>query len=469
MILIEPMSTEKRRPSAMDRAARVVKKRLRGLRLRMAGPGRAERERIERRTRLTPLFNAEDYSLIHKDIARTGLTPLAHFATVGLKERRPTLRPLGVARILHDINVRHERDAAAFLTAFEAAQHEPGLEVFAAARTVVIAVHSHANYYMHPIAEALAHALRAAGCDCKLVNERDPALVAADFPIIIAPHEFFSMPGSARLREYAFLSRAILFNTEQMPSKWFAEAQRWMFSARAVLDVSFQTTMALGPNFPALHVLPPFDDEQLKASHADHDPSHPIFQANARPLFDWADQRPISTRAFDLFFAGFKTPERSRLFVRNAAYFADKHCFLAYSSLPGEPVRMGTDSQAIFPTNLSVARNSRIILAIHRYSVGYFEWERMVAQGFATGACVIASPSLPSPFFKAGVHYFETISRNLDKLIRWVLDTDEGIEAAQNAAHAARQVMLNQLTAPRVGRHILSFLKSLEVRSDVRS
>lgn len=469
MIPTKPMPTKQSRPSTLDRAARVVKKRLRRLDLWMTRPSRAERDRITRRLRITSLFNLDDYVDIHKDIARTGLAPLAHFAEIGLKEGRRTLRPHGAARILYGLRLTHDRDAAAFLTSFEAAQHESGLETFAAARTVVIAVHSHANYYMHPIAESLAHALRAAGCDCKVIDERDPGLVAADFPIIVAPHEFFMMPGTAQLREYAFLSRAILFNTEQMPSKWFAEAQRWMFSARAVLDVSFQTAMALGPDFPALHVLPPFDDDQLQASHAAHDPSHPIFQANARPLFDWADQRPIRVRAFDLFFAGFKTAERSRLFVRNAAYFADKHCFLAYSSLPSEPTRMGTDSRAIFPTNLSVARNSRIVLAMHRYSVGYFEWERMVAQGFATGACVIATPSLPSPFFTAGVHYFETISRNLDKLIRWVLDTDDGAEAAQNAADAAKQVMLTQLTAPRVGRHLLSFFKSLEARSDARS
>ncbi|NBW10309.1 MAG: hypothetical protein EBR82_19995 [Caulobacteraceae bacterium] len=435
----------------------------------MGRPSRAERERIIRRTRLTSLFNLDDYATLHKDIARTGLTPLAHFTDIGLREGRETLRPHGAARVLHEVRQRHDQDAAAFLDAFEAAQSDPGLDAFAAARTVVVAVHSHANYYMHPIAGALVHALRAAGCDCHLVDERDPALATADFPIIVAPHEFFSMPGPARLRHYGFLSRAILFNTEQMPSKWFAEAQRWMFSARAVLDVSFQTAQALGDAFPALHVLPPFDDSQLEASHAAHDPSHPIFQANAKPLFDWADRRPLTARAFDLFFAGFRTPERSRLFTRNAAYLADKHCFLAYSTLPGEPIRMNAESRAIFPTNLSVARNSRIVLAMHRYAVGYFEWERMVAQGFATGACVLATPSLPSPFFKAGVHYFETISRNLDKLIRWILDTEEGARAAQAAADEARRVMVGQLTAPRVGRHVLSFLKSLETRSDVGS
>lgn len=469
MILLGSMSSEKSRPSALDRAARVIKKRLRRLDIVLNRPSRAERQRILSRALATPLFDLDDYAALHPDITRTGLAPLVHFTDVGAREGRETLRPHGAARILHALSLRHDEDAQAFLAAFDAAQSEIGLDVFAATCSIVIAVHSHANYYMHPIAEALAHALRAAGCDCRLVDESDPTLRTADFPIIVAPHEFFAMPGPAWLGQYAFLSRAILFNTEQMPSKWFAEAQRWMFSARAVLDVSFQTAMALGPAFPALHVLPPFDDAQLEASHAAQDPTHPIFQANAKALFDWSDRRPLKVRVFDLFFAGFRTTERSRLFTRNAAYFANKHCFLSYSSLPGEPIRMAPESRAIFPTNLSVARNSRIVLAMHRYAVGYFEWERMVAQGFATGACVLATPSLPSPFFKAGVHYFETISRNLDKLIRWVLDTEEGAEAAQATADQARQVMVGQLTAPRVGRHVLSFLRSLETRSDVGS
>lgn len=463
------MSTEKRRPAALDRAARVLRKRLRQLGFRMSSISPADRDRIVRRARTTALFDATDYAALNKDVATSGLDPYRHFAEVGLKQGRPSLRPHGVARVLHHLGERFDEDAAVFLKKFEAAQSEAGLDAFAARTTVAVTVHSHANYYMHPIAEALAHAFRAAGCNCRVVDENDPILAVTDFPIVVAPHEFFSMPGPAWLRERAFLSRAILFNTEQMPSKWFSEALRWMYPARAVLDVSFQTAQALGPAFPALHVLPPFDSDQLRASGEAHDPSHPMFQANEKSLFDWTDHRPIKARAFDLFFAGFKTTDRSRLFVRNAAYFADKHCFLAYGSLPGEPIRLGTESRAIFPTNISVARNSRIVLAMHRYALGFFEWERMVAQGFATGACVIATPSLPSPFFEAGVHYLETISRNLDKLIRWVLETEEGVAAAQTAADAARAVLANQLTAPRVGRHVLSFLRSLEVRYDVGS
>jgi hypothetical protein len=453
----------------LQRLRRILRKRLRRIGLKVSNMSPAERERIQRRLRSTPLFNPEDYLALHKEVAQNDNDPFEHFMETGLKQGRQTLRAHGVARILHDLDQRFDAEAAAYMQAFEAAQNEPGLDAFASAAKVVIAVHSQANYYMRPIAEALRHALEAAGCPCRLVDERDPELIAADFPIVVAPHEFFSMPGPAALRERNFLSRAILFNTEQMPSKWFAETLRWAYFARAVIDVNFQTALAFGASFPALHILPPFDDAQVRASHGAHDPSHPAFNANPAELYEWAFRRPILDRAFDVFFAGFRTPERSRFFVRSAAYLAAKHCFLAYSTLPPAASRLDASTRAIFPTNISVARNSRIILSIHRYALGFFEWERMVAQGFATGACVIATPSLRSPFFQPGIHYFETISRNLDKLVRWVLDTDEGMKAAQAAADEAHKVLEAQLTASRVGRRLVSFLRSLETDVHVGS
>src|SRR6202011_384748 len=103
--------------------------------------------------------------------------------------------------------------------------------------------------------------------------------------------------------------------------------------------------------------------------------------------------------------------ERNRFFLKNAGYLAEKECFLAYTQLPDAPVE-NESNLTIFANNIVLAASTKLVLNIHRYPVGFFEWERMVAHGFASGACVVATPGLPSPFFSAGIDYIEVASRN---------------------------------------------------------
>jgi hypothetical protein len=63
---------------------------------------------------------------------------------------------------------------------------------------------------------------------------------------------------------------------------------------------------------------------------------------------------------------------------------------------------------------------------MHRDWLGYFEWSRMVLQGFWQGACVVSEPNLPNPIFQAGQHYLEENLRHIPELIRWLLSTTEG-------------------------------------------
>lgn len=78
--------------------------------------------------------------------------------------------------------------------------------------------------------------------------------------------------------------------------------------------------------------------------------------------------------------------------------------------------------------NCALAQRAKIVLNIHRDWLGYFEWSRMVMQGFWQGACVVSDPSLPSPIFEPGIHYLEENVRQIGELIRWLLETQEGRE-----------------------------------------
>lgn len=419
-------------------------------------------ERISGRAKITELFNAEDYLALSPDLAEQGADPYEHFGRFGQAEGRHPLRAHGTSRIFNKLAVRYDTEASLFIRRYEAAQRSVKAAAFAKEVEVTFIHHSQANYYMRPLAEALQHAVVAAGGRCRITTELDESVSNAVCPVIMAPHEFFNQELPDALRKDRFLSNCILYNTEQLPSKYFRIALSYMYRCKAAIDVNFQTTLALGQGFPAEYVLPPFDKMQFDNAIASTNAKHPLFRSLEPEMFDARPLAPIKDRPIDLFFAGFKTQSRNSFFIRSAKYLSDKECFLAYASLPLRPIPHDDDSASIFPNNIAVSANSKITLALHRYPVGFFEWERIVAQGFGSGSCIIGSPGLPSPFFKEGTHYFEAITRNIDKIVRWILDTDEGMNAAQKAADAAKSVLDTQLTAARVGHHLLHFLATVQ-------
>lgn len=421
--------------------------------------------RISARAAASSLFDPVDYSQSHPGVRGAGLDPIVHFATRGLPMGRSAFSPTALARLMHDLDAYHAAASAEFLAEFERAQSAfASIETFVKARSFAVVVHSAANHYMRPLAEALRRALLAGGADCPLMDETDPRLAGIDVPIVVAPHEFFDFDLPPAIQADAFIAKAVLFNTEQLPSPWFARAARHLFRARAVLDVNFQTARALGRDFPSLHVLPGYDASQMEADLACVDPLHPLFRWAPPAWYAAEAGRPWGKRDFDLLFAGYRTPIRDRVLARMAADLARREALLAYGSLPTASSRVDEKTRSLFANNVATARNSRLILNISRYPMGYFEWERMVVQGAAAGACVVSSMTLPSPFFTPGRHYYETISRNVDKLVRWLLDDADGQAAAAAAATAASEVLMTQLTPERVGRHVLAFLMDIEAK-----
>jgi hypothetical protein len=421
--------------------------------------------RIDQRIKTSILLNIDDYRTLHGDLHAHGVDDLyGHYLRCGLSEQRQTFTASTIARVLGEIDREYATYAEEYLARFEAAQSETAKhDRFNRSQVIGVIYHSMANHFMHPIAVTLAHALRRAGARCMLVTELDPYPEAITCPIVIAPHEFFIFPVPEYYRSAEFLTKCIVFNTEQLPSPWFRIGLETLYSAKAVVDVNFQSAIVLSSAMPAAYFLPPFNGELRDRYVAKMDRHHALFRwldPDIRRRFGIAD--PIAERPIDMFFAGYKTPERTSFFINAASYLAEKNCFLAYSDPPASTRKLDSFTASLFPNYLGLAAQTKIVLTLHRYPVGYFEWERMVAQGFSNGALVIASRCLRSPFFEPGVHYLEMSTRNLDKVLKWVLDTSEGKDAAQAVATAAQTVMETMLTPERAGRFLLSFLADLD-------
>lgn len=419
--------------------------------------------RIRERLGLTAIFDPKFY-VSEVPGGRANLrNAVDDYAKVGSFDRVRTCSALSIARLLGEIESNYDTLASEFRRSFEAAQESdrvpPG---FLEDRLFGIFVHSRANYYMRPIAECVVAALRSAGAQAELLTELDPSPERATFPIVVAPHEFFIFEVPDYFRSEHFAARYIAFNTEQLPSPWFKDCFAELLGARAVIDVNFQSSIALSSALPTLYCLPAIDDCIRTQYLQELDRRHPLVQwldptvsARMGERVDW-DQRPI-----DVFFAGFATPNRDHALIRAAPYLATKNSFLAYATKTGGTSTASGSNVSIFPNNLGVASLTKVVLNIHRYAVGFFEWERMIAHGFLSGACVVASPSMRSPYFEPGVHYFESNAARVVNLLSWLLDTEEGGAAARRAVDAASAILERDLTPVRVGRHLLHFLASL--------
>jgi hypothetical protein len=421
------------------------------------------KQRLRERLKQTPLFDPAFYTQGRPDGPSRVRDALDHYVKWGSRARLRTCSRMTVARVIGWLDQDYEDEAQKFRQSFEQAQEAvASLDQFLSDTKIGVFLHTQSNFYMRPIAESLCEALRAAGARAEIMSELERNPESVTIPIVMAPHEFFGFRLPSYFQSEIFAKLYIAFNTEQLPSDWFKDCFSDLLSARAIIDVNFHSACILGRALPTLHSLPAMRVDGWNEYTSNADPAHEQLrwlspnirsQLGIRPEFD---DRPL-----DVFFAGFSTPHRDATLTRLAPYLAGKQSYLAYGSKNSAAAQPPEKNASIFANNLCVCGLSKIVLNVHRFSLGYFEWERMIAQGFMAQACVVSTPSLRSPFFTPGVHYLEVPARHIDPAVQWLLETDEGRAAARQYAVAASGIMRHDLTPARVGHHLISFLASL--------
>jgi hypothetical protein len=158
-------------------------------------------------------------------------------------------------------------------------------------------------------------------------------------------------------------------------------------------------------------------------------------KTRVQQLYNWLDRDRLEDRPIDLLFVGTATPRRDTALSR-LQDIADAHRFLCVYTRQEAPL-IGTDYRTTSTDiNCALGQRAKIVLNIHRDWLGYFEWSRMVLQGFWQGACVVSDPGLPNPMFEPGVHYFEENLRNIGELLRWLLDSEEGRDTLDRTRRA---------------------------------
>ena len=429
---------EAERAASMGLAKRLSDvKRLAGAAAREAQPSG-----LEARLRASGLFDHEIYLSLNPDLNFNEHGAWDHYLTYGCNEGRPFISREVVARLLAELAPELRAERYQFKMVAEAAlagmdDRDIGAVLRRRGIRVGVFCSSLGNFFMREIADLLAWGLEAEGITAIQRDETGSLEEPFDLRIFVAPHEFFWLGAGREWTSLASAANSVLYNVEQAQTSWFCRAIPLLLQAPLVLDINFQTAEILrraGCN--AVHFMPGhlpgarYARPCLDISEIELTKGYRF----ARQPYNWLDRDRLEDRPIDLLFVGTAAPRRDMALSR-LQDLADAHRFWCIYRKPSAPFT--EQSEAASECGWALAQRAKIVLNIHRDWLGYFEWPRIVLQGFWQGACVVSDPGLPNPLFEPGVHYFEEDLRHLGELARWLLESAEGRDKLDRTRRAA--------------------------------
>ena len=379
------------------------------------------------------LFDPSTYLQLHEDLRVAQADPWSHFLEYGIREGRHFTTPELVARAIAQ---SHSETQVAMRVASQILTKATNNEALGASATPLASQHvrigiycnSQGNFFMQEIANLFYWQLKAFSVDAQLRTEQSDFNEGFDIRIFIAPHEFFWLGKGERWRSLAGAPGTVLYNVEQVQTPWFCRGFQFLLQAPLILDINFQTALLLRKmGLNAIHYMPPYLPEcqytlpQSDVSNVELLRGYEF----SRQQFNREERRGLADRPIDILFVGTHAERRIKA-IETLRDLTDKHrfvCVFTHQNTPLTGANYRTTSSII---NCALAQRSKIVLNIHRSWLGYFEWSRMVMQGFWQAACVVSDPSLPDPVFGPNEHFLEENVRHLPELLRWLLDTNAG-------------------------------------------
>jgi hypothetical protein len=410
-----------------------------------AKPDVQERDLCARIT-ASGLFDPAVYLSLNEDLRVLGADPWDHFLNHGLGEARHFTSSAVVARLLSEMNTQLDRSSRNFLASAEQALAGSDNAEIAAllqqnATRVGVYCNSQGNFFMREIADVFAWGLQAQGIEAVQRDETANREERFDLRVFVAPHEFFYLGDGQAWTPLAGAAGSVLYNVEQVQTPWFCRAFPLLLQAPLVLDINFQVAEILrraGCN--VLHFMPGhLPTAQYAQPYADISGVELVKGYDfSQRQYNWLELNRLDDRPIDLLFIGSKAPRREHMMPRLRDLSDDFRfvCIYTHQDVPLTPRNNQSTSTEI---NCALGQRAKIVLNIHRDWLGYFEWSRMVMQGFWQGACVICDPGMPNPIYEAGVHYLEENVRHIGELIRWLLETREGREKLDQIRTAGYQ------------------------------
>ena len=254
---------------------------------------------------------------------------------------------------------------------------------------VTILASSRGNFYFRELRDFLVRGLKQAGWVASSADET--ATDTDGIPIIVGPHEFFSIGDGVEWFSLENLRSTVLVGTEQPQSIWNQEFSTVYANAGAVVDISPNGIRAWRAKGIAAEWMPlgwydgcdPFDrlPEGLAC---------PIGFTGNMPSGVLCDHRSDlwENRLIDVLFIGSCTPRREKILKALRMKLPELNWFVFMPS-DKEPLSISARSAIDSATFVALARQSKILLNLHRDDTAFWEWQRIVWRGLWQRALVV--------------------------------------------------------------------------------
>lgn len=310
-----------------------------------------------------------------------------------------------------------------------------------APRGVTLLASSRGAFFFRELRAFLAGGLRRAGWD--VVEADETSGDVRGVPVVIGPHEFFSIGAGVDWLSLENLRAAVLVATEQPQSLWFREFAPAWARAAAVVDISPNGVDAwrrLGVDVEWLPLgwydgCDPFD--RLPAGI--HDPAGVEGRHAGGPLVDettdrW-DDRPI-----DILFVGASSPRRERILRLLRERMGERRWFVHMPS-DRDPVQGAGHGAIGTAAFVALARRAKVLLNVHRDDAPFWEWQRIVWRGLWQRTLVVTEQTgMAVRGIEAGRDFIETDAPGLAATLHGVFSDPEKADGIRRSGwHASRR------------------------------
>ena len=367
----------------------------------------------------TGLFDREHYLAAYPDVAKSGIDPLHHFMRIGIQAGRSFTSVDNIARLWREVLIHPN------------AEPKPRPPRDTSRVHAAIYVMTSGNFFMREIAEIILAGFEDAGIAASLCYDTGTPPANATHHIVIAPQEFFLLGQGKRFATDEFMSRAVMYSTEQLQTPWFARSLVFMLRGRAVAEINGQNAdifrrggvraFTVQPGYSARYE--PFGPQQEVRSMQ-------AFESMPKEVRDYDVTSPdLATRPIDRLFLGTSSPRREKLLAGYAPKFADLRSFI-FCLKTIKPIGHASNPMASPRVTAAILQRTRILLNLHRDEYTFFEWWRLM-QAFWQKTVVVTEPCFPHPIFKPGKHYLEESPRHIPHLVDWLIRSPDGQAEAE--------------------------------------
>lgn len=294
-------------------------------------------------------------------------------------------------------------------------------------KSIGVIYHSKGNSFIREIAQSLHIYLEESGLNSSLLTEQETEV--PELCIFCGPHEFFFLPGCENWKKDEIISKAIMFNTEQPQTIWFARGFLYILMSAGVIDLCYQNLKPFSEaGLSSFHFDPPLKLDRSNLLPIDR--KHALFRVlplNVQKSV--SSLTPFNEREIDVSFFGNQSFKREKFFKKSAEFFSFYNTFFYYRKKEG-PICSSDVYDILSRLPHYVAKASKICLNLHRDDDSFFEWHRIIKHGLCSGAVVVSEECFPHPLYKPNVHFFVESMRHIPNMVEWLINSDDGKKKA---------------------------------------